>query len=173
MTPSEFVKALLPHSRKTEAKTGISAVFILAQAAIESGWGKVAPGNAYFGVKDTDGVNGNEQLLLTTEYSRRNDLKFPEIISITPIVIRGQHYFKYRVRDYFRRYDSAEECFDDHASFFYKNPRYRKALGVVSDPVQFAIQVARAGYATDPSYKDTLIKVIRMIKQEIDKIEKQ
>ncbi len=172
MTPTEFVRELLPYSRKTEAKTGISAVFILAQAALESGWGKVAPGNAYFGVKDTDGINGNEQIITTTEYSRRNDLKFPVIISITPIVIRGLHYFKYRIKDYFRRYNSAEECFDDHASFFLRNPRYKSALEAKGDPCQFAIKVAKAGYATDPGYQDTLIKVIGMIEREIDKMEK-
>ena len=169
MTPANFVKQLHPYANRTEAKTGISAVFILAQAALESGWGRVCPGNAYFGIKDTDGVNGNEQLLNTIEYSRRNDLKFPVILSVTPVLIKGQRFFKYRVKDYFRRYDNPEDCFDDHAAFFYKNPRYRLALGVVADPVQFAIQVAKAGYATDPVYQDELIKVIRIIEREIEK----
>ena len=48
----------------------------------------------FFGVKDTDGINGNEQLITTTEYSRRNDLKFPEVISVTPVVKNGQKYYK-------------------------------------------------------------------------------
>lgn len=170
MKPSEFVKKYYTYAKASEIKSGISSVFILAQAAIESAWGKVAPGNMFFGVKDTDGVNGNEQLLKTTEYSRRADLEFPEIISITPVIINGQKYFRYRVKDYFRKYDSPEDCFDDHASFFYKNSRYRKALGVAHDPVQFAIQVAKAGYATDPNYSDTLIKVIRIIEKEIYKL---
>ena len=69
MTPREFVANFLPFARETEKKTGISAVAILAQAALESGWGSAAPGNMFFGVKDTDGINGNEQLLTTTEYS--------------------------------------------------------------------------------------------------------
>jgi flagellum-specific peptidoglycan hydrolase FlgJ len=172
MTPSKFVRKYLEYARNSEKKTNISAVFTLAQAAIESAWGKVAPGNMFFGVKDTDGINGNEQLLRTTEYSRRSNLQFPEIISITPVIINGQKYFKYRVRDYFRKYDTPEECFDDHSLFFYKNPRYRLALGVANDPIQFAIQVAKAGYATDPEYKDTLIKVIKMIEVEIEKLKK-
>lgn len=90
----------------------------------------------------------------------------------TTVLIRGQRYFRYRVKDYFRRYDSPEECFDDHAAFFYRNPRYRLALGVAGDPVQMAVQVARAGYATDPNYEITLVKVIRKIQLEIDKLEK-
>jgi peptidoglycan hydrolase FlgJ len=54
--------------------------------------------------------------------------------------------------------------------FLKKNPRYRFALAVASDPEQMAMQVARAGYATDPGYADTLLKVIRRIKQEIEKL---
>jgi len=170
MTPKDFVLNYLSFALKSEEKSGISGIFILAQAAIESGWGKVAPGNAFFGVKDTDGINNNEQLLITTEYSRRANLKFPEIISVEPVIIKGQHYFKYRIKDYFRKYNSPEECFDDHANFFKSNPRYRFALAVAGDPEQMAIQVARAGYATDPGYTDTLLKVIRRIKQEIEKL---
>lgn len=163
MTPGEFIKKYLPFALETQDKTGISAVAILAQAALESGWGEKAPGNMFFGVKDTDGINGNEQLLVTTEYSRRADLKFPEIISITPVERNGVKYFKYVVKDYFRRYETPEECFTDHASFFFRNPRYAKALEVKYDPIRFIEEIAKAGYATDPGYADTLKKVAMTI----------
>lgn len=172
MTPREFVRSYLPYALQTEEKHGISAVFILAQAALESAWGKCAPGNMFFGVKDTDGINGNEQLLTTTEYSQRADLKFPEIISIEPVILNGKKYFKYRVKDYFRKYDTPGDCFDDHAKFFYENGRYRLALGVADDPLQMAIQVAKAGYATDPNYAEKLFKVISTIEQIIFNIDK-
>lgn len=171
MTPSQFVKQFYRFATESQAKSGISAVFTLAQAAIESAWGEVAPGNMFFGVKDTDGVNGNEQLLRTTEYSRRSDLKFPVILSITPVIRRGEKWFRYRVKDYFRRYATPAECFDDHALFFFKNPRYRKAIPVAGNPIQFAIQVAKAGYATDPDYEKTLLRVIGMIEREVEKCE--
>jgi flagellum-specific peptidoglycan hydrolase FlgJ len=67
--PKEFVGTYYPFAKNAELKTGINAVAILAQAALESGWGKFAPNNMFFGIKDTDGVNENEQLLTTTEYS--------------------------------------------------------------------------------------------------------
>src|SRR5690606_10598431 len=137
MKPSEFVKAYYPYAKETERKTGISAKAILAQAALESGWGKVAPGNMFFGVKDTDGINGNEQLITTTEYSRRADLKFPQIISITPVLRNGHKWFKYKVKDYFRKFDTPEESFTHHAQFFLKNKRYAKALAVKSDTYAF------------------------------------
>jgi len=163
MKPADFVAAYGPFAKQTEEKTGISAIAILAQAALESGWGASAPGNMFFGVKDTDGINGNEQLLTTTEYSRRADLKFPEIISVTPVVLNGQKYFKYIVKDYFRKYDTPEECFTDHANFFFQNSRYAAALAVKSDPFQFIDDIAKAGYATAPNYADTLTSIAKMI----------
>ncbi len=172
MTPKDFVRNYLPFARTAEAHSGISGIFILAQAAIESSWGRVAPLNNFFGIKDSDGLNGNEQLLVTTEYSRRMDLKFPEIISVTPVLMHGLKYFKYKVKDYFRKYDSAAECFEDHAGFFFKNARYRLALKVKHDPEQFAQMVAKVGYAADPAYSNTLLKVISMIRSEIEKLEK-
>ena len=107
-TPTEFVRANLAHAKKTEQETGISHIAILAQAGIESAWGKAAPGNMFFGVKDNDGLNGNEQLVRTTEYHSRNDVKYPRIDSITPVVVRGQKKFKYICWDYFRKFDTPE-----------------------------------------------------------------
>ena len=163
MNPKDFVQAFLPFALETEEKTGISAIAVLAQAAVESGWGKAAPGNMFFGVKDSDGVNGNEQLLTTTEYSRRADLKFPVIISVTPVVRNGVKMFKYKVQDYFRKYATPEECFTDHASFFLKNARYKNALAVRTDAIAFINAIAAAGYATAPDYAQVLSKVVKTI----------
>lgn len=163
MKPLEFVQAFAGFAKQTQDKTGISAIAILAQAALESGWGKACPGNMFFGVKDSDGLNGNEQLLTTTEYSRRADLKFPVIISITPVIRNGEKWFRYRVKDYFRKYDSPEGSFTDHANFFFKYKRYAKALLVKSNPYAFIEEIAKAGYATDPGYADKLKNIAKII----------
>lgn len=167
MKPEDFVKKYLPFARQTEEKTGISAIATLAQAAVESAWGDAAPGNMFFGTKDNDGINGNEQLLTTTEYSRRADLKFPVIISVTPVIRNGQKWFKYKIKDYFRKYDTPEESFTDHCMFFIKNERYAKALQFKADPNLFIEAIAQAGYATDMNYADTLKKVVVMIQKYI------
>jgi len=167
LKPKDFVDLLYPFAKETQDKTGISAVAILAQGALESGWNGASPGWAFFGVKDTDGINGNEQLLTTTEYSRRSDLKFPVIISITPTIRNGQKYFKYIVKDYFRKYESPEECFTDHANFFLRNPRYSEALKVKDNPISFINAIAVAGYATDPNYADTLTTIVKMIEKNM------
>lgn len=163
MKPEIFVKINLPHAMQVEKKTGILAVATLTQAALESAWGDVAPGNMFFGVKDTDGVNGNEQLITTTEYTRsaKNPMPFP--ISSTPIVKNGVKMFKHKGKDYFRKYATPEDSFNDHAQFFLKNKRYAKALIVKSDYNRFFEEIAKAGYATDPNYSDTLKAVSKSI----------
>ena len=156
MKKQDFVNKFYPFAKASEAKTGISAIALLAQAAVESAWGDVCPGNMLFGVKDTDGINGNEQLLRTTEYSKLANAKFPNIISITPVVRHGQKWFKYAIKDYFRKYNTPEECFTDHSLFFIKNKRYAAALLVKHDPNKFIDEIAKAGYATDPNYANLL-----------------
>ncbi|REH00256.1 glycoside hydrolase family 73 protein [Flavobacterium aquicola] len=167
MKPELFVKMNLPHAKQVEAKTGILAVATLTQAALESAWGDVAPGNMFFGVKDTDGVNGNEQLITTSEYTRsaKNPMPFP--ISSTPIIKNGVKMFKHKGKDYFRKYATPEECFNDHAQFFLKNKRYVKALTVKNDYNRFFEEIAKAGYATDPNYADTLKAVSKSIVKHI------
>jgi len=167
MTTKDFVKKYHGFALQTQDKTGISATFILAQAALESGWGKHAPGNMFFGVKDTDGVNGNEQLLTTTEYLKTDKAKFPVILSIEKVVRNGVQWFKYRVRDYFRKYPTPEASFTDHAMFFIRNKRYSKALQFRDNPYRFAQEVAKAGYATDPNYSNKLSQVIAMIEANL------
>lgn len=167
MTPQEFVNAYYKYAKATEKKYGISAIATLAQAALESGWAKKAPGNNFFGIKDTDGVNGNEQLVETSEYLKTDKAKFPKIISI--VFDAAKKLYKYRVLAYFRKYNDAEEAFNQHAEHFYKNKRYAEALKVKSDPYRFIEEIAKAGYATSPTYADLLKGVARRIEALIPK----
>lgn len=169
MTKQAFVNFLYPFALASEKETGISAIAQLAQGALESGWFTVAPGNMIFGVKDTDGVNGNEQLLTTTEYSRSANAKFPNIISVKPVIRNGQKWYKYKIKDYFRKYPTPKESFVDHAQFFLKNKRYATALTVKHEPYQFIDAIAKAGYATDPNYAATLKSIARSIEKLIPK----
>lgn len=169
MTKQAYVDYLYPYALASEKATGISAIAQLAQGALESAWGKIAPGNMLFGVKDTDGVNGNEQLLTTTEYSRSANAKFPNIISVTPVIRNGQKWYKYKIKDYFRKYPTPKESFVDHANFFIKNKRYAKALAVKHDPYKFIDEIAKAGYATDPNYATTLKSIAKNIEKLIPK----
>jgi len=165
MTPEQFVKYYYPQAKKVQDKTGMSAIALLAQSAHETGWGKKAVGNMMFGVKDTDGLNGNEQLITTTEYHATSKVKYPVILSITKVGSK----FKYLIKDWFRKYDSAEQSFLDHANFLIKNPRYKKALLVKADPRLFLQEIANAGYATDPNYKNLMMQMIVSVTKRLPK----
>ena len=163
MTPKEFIKKYKPFALETEHKTGISHLFILAQAALETGWANSVPGNMFFGVKAGKDTPANKkQLLNTTEILNAPNLgyKFPQVMSIYELP-NGK--YKYEVKDWFRKYDTPEEWFTDHAQFFFKNKRYAKALLVRNDPYKFAEEVAKAGYATATNYADSLKNIITKI----------
>ena len=100
MTPKEFNKAYLDDALECEKTTGINHIATLTQAALESGWGKYAPGNMFFGIKDTDGINGNEQLITTTEYIRSSKNPMPIYVSTTPIVRNGVKIDTYYLNNY-------------------------------------------------------------------------
>lgn len=165
MTPEEFVKIYLPEAKKVEAKTGFHYLIPLTQGALESGWGQKAVGNNFFGIKDTDGVNGNEQLITTTEYLSTDKVKFPVILKI----VKAGNKFKYTVKDYFRKYPSAEVAFTDHVNFFLKNPRYAKALKFKNVPEIFFDEIAKAGYATAPDYAEQLKQVMKSVIKRLPK----
>lgn len=161
MTPKEFIKQYKPFALETERKTGISHLFTLAQAALESGWGERTFGNMLFGIKARPETPADKkQLLRTTEVLSSANAVFPKIISIKK---RADGKYTYTVLDWFRKYETQEECFTDHAQFFFKNNRYAKALLVKADPYKFADEVAKAGYATAPDYASSLKKIIKML----------
>lgn len=165
MTPEEFVKTYLPEAKKVEAKTGFHYLIPLTQGALESGWGEKVVGNNFFGIKDTDGVNGNEQLITTTEYLSTDKVKFPVILKI----VKAGNKFKYTVKDWFRKYPSAEVAFTDHVNFFLRNPRYAKALKVKNVPSMFFDEIAKAGYATADNYALQLKQVMKSVIKRLPK----
>lgn len=134
MIPIDFFRTYFPAAKENEKKTGVPWQVTLAQAALESAWGKHAPGNNFFGIKADPTWTGRVQTLRTRE------------------VINGVGVF---VQARFRAYDSPEESFADHANFLRRWPRYSKAFATL-DPYAFARIVAAAGYATDPNYGNVL-----------------
>lgn len=165
LTPKQFITAYLPYAKKSELITGIDATFTLAQAALESGWGERASGNMFFGVKAGKDIPENKRQLLTTrEVLNSPDVKFPEIISVTK---RADGKYEYRVKDWFRKYDTPQESFTDHGLFFHQNKRYAQALQVRHNPYLFADAIAKAGYATDPNYAAILKAVIKTIENNM------
>jgi flagellar protein FlgJ len=137
------------HSQAAEtasSETGIPAAFMLAQAALETGWGKReiigrdgTHSHNLFGIKAGANWKGPTVDVNTTEY------------------IGGQ---PRRVVQSFRAYASEAESFADYAKLMKDSPRYASVVSRSSDAKSFAQGLQKAGYATDPAYAEKLGKVI-------------
>jgi hypothetical protein len=126
-TREEFFARMLPYARKVSERTGIDPRVIIAQAALETGYGKSAPNNNYFGIKST-GQGG--QTLPTTEYVNGKPVQMDQS---------------------FRTYGDMGQSAEDYGSFMLKNPRYADVLSATGLDEQIAA-LGKSGYATDPNY---------------------
>lgn len=143
-----FVRRLHDSAERVAHASGLPKRLILAQAALESGWGRHEirfadgrPSHNLFGIKATGGWRGRVAEVITTEY------------------VNGS---PQRVREPFRAYGSYDEALHDYARLLTGNPRYREVLEAGSD-AEAARRVQQAGYATDPRYADKLIAIMRQL----------
>jgi flagellar protein FlgJ len=134
-----------PAAEAASRASGVPARLILAQAALESGWGKReiraadgSPSFNLFGIKADRRWQGRTVESATTEYV--NGTAQP-------------------ARASFRAYGSYEEAFTDYAKFLAGQPRYAQVLAA-GDATQAAQALQRAGYATDPAYAAKLVRVM-------------
>ncbi len=142
MTPADFFAAIGPQAADAQRRTGIPASVSLAQAALESNWGKsklAQDGKNLFGIKAGRGWKGRVVLMPTREY------------------LGGAWH---TVTAQWRAYPNWQASIEDHARFLLENPRYVPALRLVDFPRQFATALQTCGYATDPAYADKLRAVM-------------
>lgn len=165
MTPSEFKRTYYPAIERTCAETGLNPLFVAAQAALETGWGKHAIGNNLFGITAGDKWTGKRRIVRTTEYFKddRQGGNFARVHSITPL---ADGRYRYDVDRAFRDYDSVEACLRDHFKVL-SAKRYAGAMAHRNDVQRFAYEVAKAGYCTaNPAvYADSIAKIARMIER--------
>lgn len=144
--PQYFIDSMAAHAAEAARATGIPARFALAQAALESGWGRREIRGAdgatsfnVFGIKAGRGWAGRTVDVLTTEF----------VDGVAQKVVQK-----------FRAYESYAEAFTDWARLLKGNPRYAQALAAGDDPARFAQSLQAAGYATDPAYAAKLTRVL-------------
>jgi flagellar protein FlgJ len=143
---AEFVQQVLPTIRQAAAALGVNPLGMLAQAALETGWGqrmpRTAAGNSslnLFGVKAGSEWSGARAVADTVEISGG---------------VAKQS------RTAFRAYGSVEESVGDFAQLLASSPRYREAITTGSDARAYVQNIAKAGYATDPDYANKLNEVL-------------
>jgi len=141
----DFVNRVWPHAVEASRSTGIPPQFLVAHAALESGWGRSEPRRSdgsgsynLFGIKAGRGWTGATVEAQTTEY-----------VDGVP----------QQVSERFRAYGSYAEAFQDYAALLRNNPRYGGVIGS-QDGAEFARRLQQAGYATDPAYAEKLSRII-------------
>jgi len=141
----EFAAKLLVHAQRAAEKLGTTPEVLVAQAALETGWGRhVMSGqngrssHNLFGIKANPGWQGDTVTRRTLEY-----------FDGRPV----------RVNAAFRSYENFGAAFDDYAQFIQENPRYQQALERAADPRAYAAALQQAGYATDPLYARKILQI--------------
>ena len=148
-TPTEFVEQMMPHAQKAAQIIGVSPQTLLAQAALETGWGQKIVGQK----NDSSSFN-----LFNIKSDKRWD---GEQIDVETIEYREGVALKEKAS--FRAYESFKESFDDFSEFITTSPRYEKALEKVSNPASFLQGLQDAGYATDPNYASKIMAVLKQV----------
>jgi flagellar protein FlgJ len=144
-SPEEFVRNLLPIAEQTAEKIGLDPRAMVAQAAVETGWGQYLIHNGdgqnshnLFGVKASRGWDGDKNYIDTLEFKN------------------GE---AHRTKAPFRAYESFADSMNDYIDFLQSSPRYQQALKQTDDPKQYFDELQRSGYATDPAYADKVMSV--------------
>jgi flagellar protein FlgJ len=146
-----------------EQRSGFPALVLLAQWAIESGWGKSSPGNNCFGIKATD--KKQRQLLTTKEWFNGQELaRFKALGDGRSAVATGAgnaYRREYTVKDWFATYPSLEACFAERVKMA-NRPRYQPFMArykQTKDVEEFVRGFAPI-YATDPKYAELVLKLV-------------
>jgi len=146
-SPVDFIRSLLPAARKAASSLGLDPLALIAQAALETGWGKrmikTASGdNSFnlFGIKASRNWQGDTAVVDTLEYrqgvARKEQAKF-------------------------RAYESPEQSLKDYTDFIGNSLRYQQAVAAATEPAAYFSELQAAGYATDPNYAQKIMSVFK------------
>ena len=145
----EFIATMLPMAEKAAARIGVDPKVLVAQAALETGWGKSimraddgSSSHNLFGIKATGNWKGDNARAITSEF--RNGQMVKETAD-------------------FRSYGSYEDSFHDLVSLLQNNDRYQGVVKAADNPEQFVKELQKAGYATDPNYASKISSIAKQM----------
>jgi peptidoglycan hydrolase FlgJ len=148
----DFVVSLLPAAANAAKALAVDPKLLLAQAALETGWGKYVmhdeagkPGFNLFGIKANNSWQGESIVADTLE-------------------VENQEFKK--VSAAFRKYQSLQESFNDYVNFIKGNSRYQGALEASGDEATYVNELQSSGYATDPNYAEKILKIYQLLKAD-------
>lgn len=145
----EFVNAMLPMAKEAADRIGIDPRYLVAQAALETGWGKSvmraqdgSSSHNLFGIKASSSWKGDSARAITSEF--RNGEMVKETAQ-------------------FRSYDSYKDSFHDLVTLLQSNNRYQDVVKSADNPEQFVRELQKAGYATDPNYASKISQIAKQM----------
>jgi peptidoglycan hydrolase FlgJ len=154
LSKDDFISKLRPHAEQAARELGVDPNALLAQAALETGWGRSVPCNAQgecsfnlFGIKAGSQWSGATVNVPT--------LEFEEGIPVRKV-------------ERFRAYDSPADSFRDYAALIRDSSRYANARGVGDNVEAFATALQQGGYATDPHYAQKIAAVASEVRARSD-----
>jgi flagellar protein FlgJ len=145
--PKDFVQDLWPHAQRASNVLGVSAEVLVAQSALETGWGRHAMRNAdgsiafnLFGIKAGSDWNGQRVVQSTLEF-RDGAMQREQAV--------------------FRAYESVGDAVDDYVEFVQSRPHYAEALAHQGSDANYVKGLQDGGYATDPRYAEKILRIMR------------
>lgn len=143
----EFVATMLPMAKAAAARIGIDPKYLVAQAALETGWGKSvmraedgSSSHNLFGIKAGQSWQGGQARAITSEF--RDGAMVKETAQ-------------------FRSYSSYQDSFHDLVTLLQSHDRYKEVLKSADNPEQFVRELQKAGYATDPAYASKISQIAK------------
>ena len=143
----EFVSTMLPMAKAAAARIGVDPKYLVAQAALETGWGKSvmraedgSSSHNLFGIKAGQSWQGGQARAITSEF--RDGAMVKETAQ-------------------FRSYNSYQDSFHDLVTLLQSNDRYKEVVKSADNPEQFVRELQKAGYATDPDYASKISQIAK------------
>lgn len=144
-----FVAALLPQAKSAAARLGVDPQLLVAQAALETGWGRHL-------VQGADGASSHNLFNIKADHRWNGP-------SATVEALEYRDGVPLRERAQFRVYGSFADSFADYAEFLQQD-RYHAAVAAADSPGRYMRGLQQAGYATDPEYADKVLSVYSRIR---------
>lgn len=142
----EFIRDVWPLAQRAGTELGVDPRAIVAQAALETGWGRNV-------ARDSRGLSGNNPFNIKADTRWHG-----ERVNVRTLEFE-QGMLKPQIAS-FRAYPNLPAAFADYVQFMKSNPRYSDALANGSEPERYAESLQKAGYATDPQYADKLRSIL-------------
>lgn len=144
-----FIRSIWDHAKSAAEKIGLNPAVMVAQAALETGWGKHI-------ISKADGTSSNNLFNIKSDKSWQGD-------KASKVTLEFEQGVPVKKHASFRSYQSIKDSVNDFVDFLNENPRYQDALKNTAEPAAFLDSLQKAGYATDPNYANKIKQVLKRV----------